>query len=133
MKNNNDAERDRWLRSAQDDLDAAKHNRAGGFHPHACFLCQQSGEKALKAFLYGEGVREMLSHSLLQLLTRCNEINKDFDIPRDSVRLLDRFYIPARYPNGLPDGTPMENFSDGDSENALSAAEVILAEVRRCL
>lgn len=131
MKNQNLYEKERWLRAAQDDLASAKHNRNGGFHPQACFLCQQAGEKALKAFLYGEGVRDIMGHSLLRLLGKCKEVCKGFSVPDKHARLLDRFYIPTRYPNGLPDGTPMENYTDADSEIAINTAEAILGEVKR--
>lgn len=47
----------RWLRQALYDRDAARLNRDHGFHEHACFLAQQSAEKALKAFLYARGER----------------------------------------------------------------------------
>jgi len=43
-------EAQRWLKQALHDRDAARLNREHGFHEHACFLAQQSAEKALKAF-----------------------------------------------------------------------------------
>lgn len=131
MRNQNLFERERWFRAAEDDLNAARHIRKGGFHPQACFLCQQAGEKSLKAFLYGEGVRDVMGHSLLKLLGGCEELDEGLTVLEDRARLLDRFYIPTRYPNGLPDGTPRENYTDADSENAVNAADAILAEVRR--
>jgi len=45
----------RWLGQALHDRDAARLNRDHGFHEHACFVAQQSAEKALKAFLYARG------------------------------------------------------------------------------
>ena len=131
MRNNNLLEKDRWLRAAQDDLEAAKQLHAGGFYPQACFLCQQAGEKALKAFLYGVGIREMLSHSLLRLSRKCRQAAPEWGLPEEAARRLDRFYIPTRYPNGLPEGTPRENFSGVDAESAMEAAKAILAEVRK--
>ena len=45
----------RWLEQAQEDLRWAEDlSRRGGYHI-ACFLAQQVGEKALKAFLYASG------------------------------------------------------------------------------
>jgi HEPN domain-containing protein len=38
-----------WLGQAEDDLAAAKALAFAGKHAQSCFLCQQSGEKALKA------------------------------------------------------------------------------------
>ncbi|MFO7462074.1 MAG: HEPN domain-containing protein [Desulfatiglandales bacterium] len=39
----------RWLRTGEDDLDAASVLRENKKFPHACFHAQQAGEKALKA------------------------------------------------------------------------------------
>jgi len=53
MKLPPDAEARRWLDQASVDLHWAEHlAQEGGFHL-ACFLAQQVGEKALKAYLYG--------------------------------------------------------------------------------
>lgn len=41
----------RWLSQAQYDLQAARVNEQNGIYAWACFLCQQSADKALKAFL----------------------------------------------------------------------------------
>jgi hypothetical protein len=35
---------------------------------------------------------------------------------------LDRFYIPTRYPNGLPAGVPHVYFSEEDAITAIEAA-----------
>jgi len=42
----NVTEAQRWLKQALHDRDAARLNRDHGFHEHACFLAQQSAEKA---------------------------------------------------------------------------------------
>ena len=42
-------------------------------------------------------------------------------------RLLDRFYIPTRYPNGLPGGIPKGAFTERDTAAALAAAEAVAA------
>ncbi len=46
-KNRHEAER--WLRTAEEDLQAAKTLQANEIYAQACFLAQQCGEKALKA------------------------------------------------------------------------------------
>lgn len=45
----NVAEALRWLRTGEDDLDAAIVLRKNGKYPQACFYAQQAGEKVLKA------------------------------------------------------------------------------------
>mgnify|MGYP005837022547 CR=1 FL=1 len=42
----------------------------------------------------------------------------------------DRFYIPTRYPNGLPGGIPSESFHERDAEEAMRAAEGIIEAVK---
>ena len=45
-----------------------------------------------------------------------------------SAALLDRFYIPTRYPNGLPDLTPDEIFWEEDAEACIENAGKIIAK-----
>lgn len=45
------------------------------------------------------------------------------------ARVLDRYYIEARYPNGFPAGAPLDYFDRQLSEEALNAADAI---VRLC-
>ena len=44
----------------------------------------------------------------------------------DKGKKLDRFYIPARYPNGWAEGFPAEYISKEDAQNAISDCEEIL-------
>jgi HEPN domain-containing protein len=49
----------------------------------------------------------------------------------DAARLLDRHYIPTLYPDNLPDGAPTDFYRVSDADDAIAAAEVILAHSRR--
>jgi len=40
-------------------------------------------------------------------------------VKENAAKRLDRFYIPTRYPNGLPGGTPYQVFSASDLSEAL--------------
>ena len=44
--------------------------------------------------------------------------------------ILDRFYIPTRYPNGLPDITPNVAFAEEDAINCIDLAQLILDKVK---
>ena len=45
------------------------------------------------------------------------------------AKALDKLYIPTRYPNGLPDLTPAEVYTDADARQAIQAAEKIISLV----
>ena len=44
----------------------------------------------------------------------------------DKGRVLDGFYIPARYPNGFPKGAPFEHFGPLQSDEAIGYAREII-------
>jgi HEPN domain-containing protein len=46
-------------------------------------------------------------------------------------RLLDRLYVPTRYPNGLPELTPAEAFGPEDARDAIEAAGQVVEFVGR--
>jgi len=123
----------RWLAQAEYDLRAAQENNKSKLYSYACFISQQAGEKALKAFLYGEGEREVLGHSVVVLCKRAAKFQKEFNFLVSHAARLDRFYIPTRYPNGLPGGIPAETYEQQDAESALASAKEILSLVKKHL
>lgn len=124
-------EYERWSRQASLDLEDAEYNARGGRHHLACFLAQQAVEKALKAYLYLQGHRVVWGHSAAELVKDAAEGDPEFSTLKDRAALLDRFYIPTRYPNGLPGGIPSESFMAKDSEEAMLAAREIISFVSR--
>lgn len=44
----------------------------------------------------------------------------------EKARGLDAFYIPARYPNGHPEGAPFEHFGSLQSQQAIAYAREIV-------
>lgn len=56
-------EAQRWLETAQEDLEAARVLLREGKYSHACFLAQQSGEKAVKALWHSLG-EDPCGHSI---------------------------------------------------------------------
>jgi HEPN domain-containing protein len=123
MRNSPLYEGQRWLAQAAEDLKWAKHLAdKGGWHI-ACFLSQQVTEKSLKGFLYAQGVDIVVGHSVARLCASAAEHQAEFAEKAKRWSLLDGYYIPTRYPNGLPDGIPAEVYTQ---EAALGA--VLLAE-----
>lgn len=127
--NNNEHEAKRWFDQGARDRAAAESNRKHGFHEVACFLCQQSAEKLLKAFLYFQGERMVMGHSTLSLAEKCGQYDERFGGVLDACRKLDQLYIPTRHPNGLPDKTPGEFFNETSSKEALENLQPIFGLV----
>jgi len=121
------------LRTADGDLDSSRILINGGRHAHACFHAHQAAEKALKAVWYfsdldpwGHSIRKMI-----QDLERVDEARYGSVASLlEKGTFLDRFYIPTRYPNGLPDITPDEAFSLEDANGCLAFARVIVETIR---
>jgi HEPN domain-containing protein len=124
----------RWLAQARDDLEFARWLLTEDrFFDKGCFVAQQAAEKALKAILYAGGARTVLGHSVHELIGRVMERHPDLAHLRGDAKQLDRFYIPTRYPNGLPGGTPFESYSRTDLEQALAMTERIVSAAERIL
>jgi HEPN domain-containing protein len=47
----------------------------------------------------------------------------------ENAAKLDRFHIPTRYPNGLPDITPDQAYFKEDAESAIAIAEAFRSRV----
>ena len=124
----------RWFDEALWDLETAlilyreKRWNAAAFYSH------QAAEKAAKALLYsineapwGHSVRVLLERYFRRL-----DIESDQELLR-CARELDRHYIPSRYPNVHPVGTPHEAYDEDTARRAIEAARRIIEFVRRVL
>jgi HEPN domain-containing protein len=47
--------------------------------------------------------------------------------------MLDGYYIPTRYPDGLPDGIPAQVYTQGAARDAVAFAQEAVAWVRELL
>jgi HEPN domain-containing protein len=122
---NPEAESRRWLEQARYDLRTAQWNVDGKFFAPACFWAQQAAEKAVKAYLYFKGARIVVGHSVAELLEKAKVHENDFDTLIMTGAFLDRFYIPTRYPNGLPGGVPASAYTEKDASEAMESATKI--------
>jgi HEPN domain-containing protein len=127
MSDQNRDEALRWLRQAENDLAAARTLTDGGFY------AQQAGERALKAVLFVRGERPWRVRSVQKLAEACCSQDEAADPLVGQGRLLDRFYIPTRYPNGLPAGTPAEAFVEEDAEQAVRSAQAVLSHAKKAV
>lgn len=121
----------RWLEQAEADRQGAQLLLDGGSFHLACFVAQQVAEKALKAFLYASGEEVVIGHSVETLARWAADFDPDFHNLRDVISPLDGYYIPTRYPNGLPDSIPARVYTRRSAEETLAMADQALAMVRR--
>jgi HEPN domain-containing protein len=124
----------RWFMQAEDDFRFVGWvKRESIFFDKGCFIAQQSGEKALKACLYARGERRVIGHSLFEMVDKLSRLEAVFQAIADEAKRLDRFYIPARYPNGLPGGSPFQIFTAVDLGGAWDDLKKILDLCRNYL
>lgn len=124
----------RWWLQAMDDRAFVRAMAAEGrFFDKACFIAQQAAEKAVKACLYAEGRREVLGHSVVEFVRQLVEREAAFVALTGAAARLDRFYIPTRYPNGLPGGMPFQSFTRDDLIMAQQDLEAICSGAGRFL
>ena len=124
----------RWWLTAQEDLDAAKALHEANKFSHACFLSQQSAEKAMKALWFALD-SDPWGHSIQKLVMQFPHQNRLSRVQNWLAQAahLDKFYIPTRYPNGLPDLTPSQVYNVQDSVQAIEKAGFFLEESRKLL
>ena len=85
-------------------------------------MSQQVVEKALKAMAYYRGDRYVIGHSLLELLLGLAPTYGQLSSMERTAMMLDRYYIPTRYPDALPGGVPFETYDQEEAEDAVEGA-----------
>lgn len=120
----------RWVEQAEADRRGAQLLLDGASYHLACFVAQQLAEKAIEAFLYAQGEELVTGHSVEALCRWAAEFDADFEQLRQKIAPLDGYYIPTRYPNGLPDSIPARVYTRRSAEEALHLADLALQSVR---
>lgn len=118
---------ERWLFFARQDIQMAEFAMKEEMYNQACFHAQQCAEKALKGLLAYQGKRPPRIHQLTDLLNLLKP-NLLKNISQD-IRLLDRFYVPTRYPDALPGDLPEGLPDREDAEEALGTARKVLQKL----
>jgi HEPN domain-containing protein len=131
--NDHQREADRWLTQAQHDLRAADLNRREGFPELACFLSQQAAELALRGYLHAQGKQLVTDHAVHLLARDCARYDQAFGELGDACRSLDQYYLPTRYPDGLPGGIPHEVYTDAQAREAANLARRVVDMVMKSL
>src|SRR4030042_566225 len=124
----NQYEAERWLMTAKEDLLAAETLSSAEIYSLACFHAQQAAEKAVKALWrlidahpWGRSVKKLIMDFPRK------DMIENAEALADKAALLDKFYIPTRYPNGLPDLTPGQIYIREDAEKGIEAARMFVS------
>jgi len=110
---------------AESDLQHARSDLDGGYYEWACFSAQQAAEKAAKAVFQAMGA-EAWGHAVTDLLI---ELGRRHQVPEaliDGALELDKAYIPARYPNAHPSGSPRTRYTKGEAIRSIGYADEII-------
>ncbi|MDQ6837065.1 MAG: HEPN domain-containing protein [Actinomycetota bacterium] len=120
---------DRWRSQAGRTLDTAHLVADGGSHGWACFLCEQAAQLGVKGLLHSIG-EEAWGHDLPQLVVRgAGALGADWSTVADAAEELSRHYIPARYPDAHPSGTPYDHYNPTSSRLAFGYTDAVLGAV----
>jgi len=115
-----------WFRQAEADLRHARNSLIDGDFEWSCFAAHQSAEKAFKAVFLKLGM-DAWGHTLTVLIGNLPEkVEQPSQTLVNSARILDKYYIPTRYPNGFDSGAPTDYYTEEESRNAVRHAEAIL-------
>jgi len=116
-----------WLDQGKRDLEKAKLDLKYKYYEWACFTSQQAAEKVVKSLGMKLGL-DMWGHSLLEML-KILEKEKLLEIHEkifELAKMLDKYYIPTRYPNSFPSGKPSDYYTEKEAEEAINAASNII-------
>lgn len=113
-----------WMDEAKGDLEHAKSDVAGNYHNWACFSAQQSAEKAIKAVFQKMGA-EAWGYSVADLLRELSSKVKVSEELMNRALELDKAYIPTRYPNAHPSGSPRQRYTREEAERLIQYAQKI--------
>ncbi len=109
-----------WIEKAEGDYATAGRELRARKFPNfdaACFHSQQLAEKYLKGYLQEHEQTIPKTHSLIDLLALCLQLDLTFHMIRPDLVLLDRFGVHFRYPGERADRT--------DARSAFRSARVV--------
>ena len=66
-----------------------------------CFLCRESAEKFLKAYLISKGWELKKTHDIVELLEYCSDYDKEFDLLVEDGSILNDYIADGRYPGDI--------------------------------
>ncbi|MGQ9502522.1 MAG: HEPN domain-containing protein [Anaerolineae bacterium] len=118
-----------WLRQAEADLRHARNALVSGDYEWSCFAAHQAGEKALKALFRWLGM-DAWGHTLTALIGNLPPHVWPGEKLIQCAKVLDKHYIPTRYPNGFDSGAPTDFYTPQEAEQAIECAQTIITFCR---
>jgi len=112
-----------WLRQAEADLRHARNAQEDGDFEWSCFAAHQAAEKAVKA-VYQARHQDAWGHTVSILLGSLALAGATALV--EKAKVLDKHYVPARYPNGFPSGAPTDFYTAAEAQEAVRIAEEIV-------
>jgi HEPN domain-containing protein len=121
-----------WFQQARRDLEQAQASQNEARHEWACFAAHQAAEKAVKALhlFYNQ---EAWGHLVARLLSELPPQSAVPPLLIEQAKVLDNFYIPTRYPDSHPAGSPFEHYGFLQSEEAVRHASAIVEFVSHAM
>lgn len=115
-----------WLEYSKKDLESAEFLTQMKPEPLEiiCFHCQQSVEKALRAYLYSQEIRPPRTHDLDELISLCD--NKHISKLREMTIPLNDYSVMIRYPSH-------EEVNQDDKNQAIEIAKNIVSLIDNLL
>jgi len=97
-------------------------------------MAEQAAQVALKAFIIANKRRYIWEHSVQELARLCQQYDNDFAGLVEAGKILDRYYIPTRYPDALASpAVPYKTYTKNDAVKAIGFAKSIIQLVKRKL
>ncbi len=122
-----------WFDFAREDLLMAEGALERRIYNQTCFHSQQGVEKTLKGFLRTKKQNIPKIHFLEELIELCSNIDHQFKSLKSRCSILDRYYIPTRYPDALPGMLPEGLPQKDDAEEALETLRKVMDFVEKRL
>lgn len=115
-----------WFRQAEADLHHARNAEEDGDFEWSCFAAQQVAEKALKAVFQKHGL-DAWGHTVTALIGNlAPQIAEPPEVLVNYTRILDKHFIPTRYPYCYDLGAPTDFYTQEEAQSAIHHAEAIL-------
>jgi len=110
-----------WMTKARHDVESARLLLAGDpqILDTAVYHCQQTAEKAFKAYLTLQDSPFMKAHDLTVLVKQCMDADASFDALVEISEILTPYATAFRYPGDVLEPDPL------DAEEALVSAEKV--------